>query len=82
LVTGLAALVTADDKGDKPVKKPKGKITIGKETTYVAGPLDENGYIDYTVALNARLGKGVTAANNPNVLIWNALVADPRAANH
>lgn len=59
-------------------KKGKGKFTISKETTYVTGPLDKDGYIDYAAALNERLKKGVTPENNANVLIWKALGPHPK----
>ena len=48
----LSLLVAAETK-------PAPKLPIGKETTYVTGPLDEDGYIDYEAALNDRLGKGI-----------------------
>src|SRR5713226_5079350 len=68
-------------KEDKPKesapKKHRGRFTIGKETTYITGPLDKDGYIDYAAALNERLGKGVTAENNANVLIWKAIGPRP-----
>ncbi|HEY7424036.1 MAG TPA: hypothetical protein VH682_07355 [Gemmataceae bacterium] len=58
-------------------KKPKPRFTVGKETTYVAGPLDEDGTIDYSVPLNERLRKGVTPDNNAVVLLWKALGPRP-----
>src|ERR1700722_9488369 len=61
-----------DDKGDDEPKKPRGKFTISKETTWVTEPLDEAGYIDYAAALNKRLREGVTPENNANVLLWKA----------
>src|SRR6266852_3388034 len=68
-------------KEDKPkegaAKKHRGRFTISKETTYVTGPLDKDGYIDYAAALNERLGKGVTPENNANVLIWKAIGPHP-----
>jgi hypothetical protein len=57
--------------------KRKAKFTIGKDTTYVTGPLDKDGYIDYTAALNERLRRGVTPENNANVLLWKALGPTP-----
>src|SRR5438067_12124776 len=57
--------------------KPVPKFPLGKETTYVTGPLDKDGYIDYEAALNDRLGKGVTAETNANVLIWKAIGPTP-----
>src|SRR6266852_4048167 len=71
----------APAKEDKPkesdAKKHRGKFTISKETTYVTGPLDKDGYIDYAAALNERLSKGVTPENNANVLIWKAIGPRP-----
>jgi hypothetical protein len=52
--------------------KPAAKFPVGKETTYVTGPLDKEGYIDYLAALNARLGKGIVPEKNANVLLWKA----------
>src|SRR5713101_3375645 len=74
----------APGKEDKPKesapKKHRGTFTISKETTYVTGPLDKDGYIDYAAALNERLGKGVTPENNANVPIWKALGPHPEGA--
>src|SRR5207244_3405528 len=71
----------APAKEDKPKesapKKHRGKFTISKETTYITGPLDKDGYIDYAAALNERLSKGVTPENNANVLIWKAIGPRP-----
>jgi len=53
------------------------KLPIGKETTYVTGPLDKEGYIDYEAALNDRLGKGITPEKNANVLLWKAFGPRP-----
>ena len=53
-------------------------MPLGKETTYVTGPLDKEGYIDYEAALNDRLGKGITPEKNANVLLWKALRPDAR----
>jgi hypothetical protein len=52
-------------------------FTVGTETTYVTGPLDKHGYVDYVTALNQRLSKGITPENNANVLIWQALGPRP-----
>jgi hypothetical protein len=48
------------------------QFTIGKETTLITGPLDEDGYIDYEAALNDRLARGITPETNANVLLWKA----------
>jgi hypothetical protein len=57
--------------------QPVSKFPIGKETTYVTGPLDKDGYIDYEAALNELLGKGITAETNANVLLWKAIGPTP-----
>jgi hypothetical protein len=67
-------------KGGKGEKKRKPRFTISKETTYVTGPLDKDGYIDYVTALNERLSKGVTPENNANVLFWKAFGPHPKRA--
>jgi hypothetical protein len=36
-----AAQALAPDKDDTAANRPKGTITIGKDTTYVDGPLDD-----------------------------------------
>src|SRR5579864_282297 len=56
---------------------PRPKIDISKETTYVTGPLDKDGYVDYEAALNDRLGKGITPEKNANVLLWKAFGPKP-----
>jgi hypothetical protein len=71
----------ADGPQTPPAAKPKGKFTVGNDTTYVTGPLDKDGRIDYQTALNERLGKGVTPENNANVLIWKAVGPHPEGAN-
>src|SRR5262249_19762041 len=72
------ALAPGDDnQKDNAGKKPKGKWTVSKETTYVTEPLDKDGYIDYAAALNERLRQGVTPANNANVLLWKAIGPHP-----
>jgi hypothetical protein len=90
LVVGPSPVMAQDDpkakaaptKEDKPkenaAKKHRGKFTISKETTYVIGPLDKDGYIDYAAALNEILGKGVTPENNANVLLWKAIGPHPQ----
>jgi hypothetical protein len=65
-----------------PAEEPiKPKFPLGKETTYVSGPLDKDGYVDYAAALNERLGKGVTPQTNANVLIWKALGPRPEGGD-
>src|SRR5437763_7616782 len=68
-----AAPTKEEKTKENAAKKHRGKFTISKETTYITGPLDKDGYIDYAAALNERLSKGVTPENNANVLIWKAI---------
>src|SRR5437879_5347014 len=75
LVLGLLASLV--NGGDGNENKPKPKFTIGKETTYVTGPVDKDGYIDYITALNERLGKGIKPQDNANVLLWKAFGPHP-----
>ncbi len=52
---------------------PRAWITVGKETTYVTGPVLEDGYVDYLAALNALASAGVTTENNAAVLLAQAI---------
>jgi hypothetical protein len=74
-----AGITPAPGKSEAPKgeKKRKPRFTVSKETTYVTGPLDKDGYIDYVTALNERLSKGVTPENNANVLFWQAFGPRP-----
>lgn len=74
----IAGTATAQPK-DK--KEPKRNFTISKETTYVTGPFDKDGRIDYAAALSERIGKGVTAETNANVMIWKALGPKPEGGD-
>jgi hypothetical protein len=88
LVLGLFAVLgwqseaaQAPAKGKKAAKEPTPKnFTISKETTYVTGPRDKAGLIDYEAALNERLRKGVTPENNANVSLWKAFGPRPEGA--
>jgi len=44
-------------------------VTISEETTFVTGPLDEDGKIDYVAAVNEMLSEGVTRENNAMMLL-------------
>jgi hypothetical protein len=57
--------------------KPVPKFPLGKETTFVTGPLDKEGYVDFQTALNDLLGKGITPEKNANVLLWKSLGPTP-----
>jgi len=64
-------------EGKKTEKKGLGTFTIDKKTTYVTGPVDADGHIDYVAALNERLSKGVTTENNSAVLLWKVIGPHP-----
>jgi hypothetical protein len=64
-------LIVASAQPAGPQKKQLPQFTIGKDTTFVTGPIDKDGYIDYVAALNERRN-GVTPDNNANVLLWKA----------
>ncbi len=57
--------------------KPRPKITVSKETTFVLGPLGDNGSVDFVAAWNELAGKGVTRENNAAVLFWQAIGPKP-----
>ncbi len=63
-----------------PPNERKPLFTISKKTTYVMGPVDKQGYIDYVTALNKELSKGITPKNNANVLLWRAMGPHPENA--
>jgi hypothetical protein len=69
------------NKAENSDVKGRPKIPILKETTYFTEPLDTEGYVDFPAAINERLGQGVTAENNANVLLWQAFGPHPYGAN-
>jgi len=56
-------------------------FTVGPETTYITGPVDGEGFLDYPTALNERMRAGVTPETNANVLFWQALGPKPEGGN-
>jgi hypothetical protein len=63
--------------GARQPDRPKGRFTVGKDTTHTTGPLDASGRVDHAVALNERLGRGVTPDTNAAVLLWKAMGPRP-----
>jgi hypothetical protein len=83
LTSAGAKVAPPDEKDSNPDSKEmkrKPPFTIGKETTRVTGPLNKDGSIDYVAALNERLRRGVTPANNAVVLLWQATGPHPERA--
>lgn len=68
IVLSIAGFLWAEE----PTEKPKPKITISKETTYITEPLRPDGYPDYVAALNQRMSQGITPENNAAVLLQKA----------
>jgi hypothetical protein len=60
--------------GAEPVAKElaKPRITISKGTTFLLGPVDDEGYLDALEAVNQRASKGVTPESNAAVLLQEA----------
>lgn len=48
------------------------KIEIGRQTTYIDGPLNPDGTVNYVAALDAQCAEGVTAENNAAPLLLRA----------
>ena len=55
----------------RPVRKVN--ITVSRETTYITGPLNADGTVNYVAYLNAKYSKGVTPQNNAMVLLARAI---------
>lgn len=77
LLSSLLLCAGADDKQPPP----QAKLPLGRDTTFVTGPLDKHGYIDYEAALNAELSKGVTSENNANALLILAFGPAPEGGD-
>ena len=60
--------------------KPTPKFEPGRDTTFVDGPLDKDGYIDYEAALNARLKGKTTPDSNALVLLLKCIGPKPEGA--
>ncbi len=71
-------LLTAPVVGQKPASQPASrparvKITISRKTTYVLGPLNADGTVNYVAAINKMYSKGVTPKNNAAIPLIKAL---------
>jgi hypothetical protein len=75
LVHQCMTVALADPPAPKPPasKKPPVRITISKQTTWITGPLREDGYPDYVRYLNEKLSEGVTPENNAMVPLVRAI---------
>jgi len=60
----------------RPSERPRktiAGITISRETTYIDGPLNADGTVNYVAYLNRKYSEGVTPDNNAAVLLLRAL---------
>lgn len=67
--TGLLACLSL---APASAQQPELKVKIGRDTTYIDGPITKDGYVDYIAHLNKVLSKDVTAENNAAVLLLKA----------
>ncbi|VTR94038.1 Marine sediment metagenome DNA, contig: S12H4_L01240 (Fragment) OS=marine sediment metagenome GN=S12H4_15080 PE=4 SV=1 [Gemmata massiliana] len=56
-----------------PVPAPTPKFELGKDTTYLTGPLDAEGFVDYETALNERLRGKIEPGENAVSLLVEAI---------
>ena len=52
---------------------PVYRVRISRETTYLTSPLRPNGMVNYVAAINQKLQKGITEANNAGPLLIQAI---------
>lgn len=60
-----------------PTTQPAPRFTVSRETTFVVGPVQQDGAIDYPSALSSQWGRGVTMENNACVLLLEAMGPAP-----
>jgi hypothetical protein len=72
----------AQEKAAEGKKAKQKLIRIGRETTRVLGPLDDEGFVDYVGALNEIQSNGVTKDNNGAAEFWQAIGSGPIPLNH
>jgi len=53
--------------------RPKPRLEVGRDTTWLSGPLDANGNVDYDAAWRADRSAGVTSENNAAPLVYAVL---------
>ena len=81
VLLGLSSVEGDDQPAKKPADRPKVTLPLGKDTTFVTGPLDKEGFIDYEAALNAELSRGITSETNANALLMQAMGPAPEGGN-
>jgi len=71
IALGLAGVGISQGQATRPAtSRPTTMgIVIGRDTTYVTGPLRPDGTVDYIAAVNAEFSQGVTPQNNAACLL-------------
>lgn len=70
--TATSTTPTTTIPTSQPATRPV-DITISTETTFILGPVNPDGTINYVEAINQRLARGVTADNNAAVLLLDIM---------
>ncbi len=73
VLINTTAIVHLKARYDQAVNRLHPNYTISEETTYITGPLQKDGSVDYVAALNRRSSQGVTSENNAAVPFWKAV---------
>jgi len=74
LIAGQAKTRPTTAPASAPATAPaKVDINVGRATTFILGPLNADGTVNYVAALNAQASKGVTPDNNAAVGLLRAI---------
>jgi len=76
LAFATAPAAPADVPTPQTVEEVEVKFTISRETTYVTGPVNPDGTINYVAYINRKYSKGVTPANNAAIPLLQAIGPD------
>jgi len=70
-----ASPVPSSHAADRPLPVPRvlPKIEVNRATTYLTGPLNADGEVDYVAANEARNSAGATPENNFSVVLWQLM---------
>lgn len=71
----LGAIAALSHAADRPLPAPRvmPKIQVNRETTYLTGPLNADGEVDYVAANESRNSAGATPENNFSVVLWQLM---------
>src|SRR5687767_8820013 len=71
----LVLLLSSAARAAGPVVLPR--FPLGKATTFIHGPLDARGYVDYAAALNERGLASLKPQDNAAAWLWKAMGPQP-----